>query len=125
MRSASRVPSSGPTSAAIRRANRSSMNAAWAAQPAWLSSGFESSQAGPRARSTANTRSIRSLYSDSDLAPDSTIEDTPDGKILGEVLEVVLRSGSHEQKVPCVERIALAVVTQDASTPDDHIDLVL
>ena len=58
-RSASRVPSNGPTRAANPCSNRASMKAAWAAHSDWASSGFESSHAGPRDRKTTNARSIR------------------------------------------------------------------
>ena len=58
MRSASRVPSSGPTRTAKRCSKSASMNAAWPAHSAWPSRGLESSHAGPLDRKTANRRSI-------------------------------------------------------------------
>src|SRR5918996_379050 len=59
MRSASRVPSNGPTRRANRSSNSASMNAAWPAQSSWPSRGLEWFHAAPRDRKTANRRSIR------------------------------------------------------------------
>jgi hypothetical protein len=45
-----------------------------------------------------------------DLATRGAVEDKPHGEVLGKVLETMLGSRSHEQKVACLEWVPLAVV---------------
>jgi hypothetical protein len=60
-----------------------------------------------------------------DLATTGAIEDNPHGEVLGKVLETMLGSRSHEQKVACLEWVPLAIVKEDTSAADDDVDLVL
>jgi hypothetical protein len=60
-----------------------------------------------------------------DLTATGAVEYNPHGEVLGKVLETMLGSRSHEQKVACLERVPLAIVTEDASAADDDVDLVL
>src|SRR6185436_4492581 len=53
------------------------------------------------------------------------VEDDPDGEVVAEVLESMLGSRGHEHEVSGSELVPLAVVEQDASSADDHVDLVL
>src|SRR6185503_5647506 len=54
-----------------------------------------------------------------------TEENHPHGQIVAEVFEPMLRPRGHEHEVSGPELIPLAVVEQDASSADDHVDLVL
>ena len=49
----------------------------------------------------------------------------PHGEIFGNVLEVMLDPCSHEQEIPWLECVSLAVVNEHASTANDEVDLVL
>src|SRR5580765_5962500 len=60
-----------------------------------------------------------------DLATSRPVEYTPQGEILGKVLVMMLNSRSHEQKVPCLERVPLAIVNENSSAANDDINLVL
>src|SRR5262245_25020384 len=53
------------------------------------------------------------------------VEDHPDGEVVGEILEPVLGTGGDEHHIARPERIAPAIVEQDAAPADDRVDLVL
>jgi hypothetical protein len=55
----------------------------------------------------------------------STIENPPYRKVFGECLKTVLDSCRDEQQIARFERILLPVVEQNASAPDNDVDLVL
>ena len=59
------------------------------------------------------------------LASGGTVEDNPNGEILGKVLEAMLGSSRHEEKIARFEGIPLAVVKEHASAADDDVDFVL
>jgi len=59
------------------------------------------------------------------LAAGRTVEDHPDRKVVAELFETVFGSRGDEQAIARLERIASAIVEQDASTGDDDVDLVL
>jgi hypothetical protein len=50
---------------------------------------------------------------------------TPQGQIVGSVLELMLDPCSHEQEVACLEPVPLAVVNQYSSAANDEVNLVL
>src|SRR5262245_35654778 len=59
------------------------------------------------------------------LAAGRPVKDPPHGKILRNVLNLMLGSRSHEQQVARVEQIPLAVVEEDSATANDKINLIL
>ena len=61
----------------------------------------------------------------SNLAAVWAIEHYPYCKIVGVVLEPVLDSGSHKQKVARLESVPLSIVEQNTSAANNDVDLVL
>jgi hypothetical protein len=59
------------------------------------------------------------------LASRRAVEDGPHGEVVGEILEPVLDSCSHEYKVSGLELIPAAIVKQDAASTRDGVNLVL
>jgi len=47
------------------------------------------------------------------------------GEVVAEVLEAMLGAGGHEQKIARLERVAPAVVQENAAAADDDVDFVL
>lgn len=59
------------------------------------------------------------------LATGRPVKHAPHGKILGNVLDLVLDSGSHEQEVTCLERFTLTIVQEHSPATNDEVNLVL
>jgi hypothetical protein len=59
------------------------------------------------------------------LATMTAVKYTPQGEVLGSVLELMLGPRSHEQEVACLEPIPLAVVNEYSSTANDEVNLAL
>jgi hypothetical protein len=60
-----------------------------------------------------------------DLATMRAVKYTPQRKVLGNVLELMLGPRSHEQKVAWLEPVPLAVVNEYSSAANDEVNLVL
>jgi hypothetical protein len=54
-----------------------------------------------------------------------TVKYTPQGEILGNVLELMLGTRGHEQEVAGFEPIPLSVVNEHSSAANDEVNLVL
>jgi len=60
-----------------------------------------------------------------DLATMRAVKYTPQGEVLGNVLELMLGPRSHEQEVAGLEPVPLAVVNEYSSAANDEVNLVL
>src|SRR5262245_39760200 len=59
------------------------------------------------------------------IAAARTVEDHPHGEVLCKILETMLDSRGHEEKIAWPESVSLAVVEEDAAATDDDVNFVL